>query len=330
MRRREFIGGLGSGLVLLATSAGAQQSSAKKRIAFVLPAAPSPYAEVFYKELLEELRRRGFTEPDNLVVDRLYGKGQTRAYDDLASSAVETAPDAILTAGGPLSIALKSATRTIPIVAIVSDPIALGLVSSLARPNANLTGVTVDAGLEIYGKRLALLAELRPKISKVGYLSSSGNWNRLAGAAAREAAQRANIELVPVSLGDTLNEAAYTSAFGSIDRGNIDALLASDEAEHSSNAKTLADLAVKARIPAMYPFSSIVVAGGLMAYSIDFHEIYKYAAGQMAEMLRGKSPTDIPFYQPIKFQFIINTKAAQRIGFEIPPSLLARADEVIE
>ena len=289
MRRREFIGGLGSGLVLLTTSAQAQQSPVKKRIAFVLPAAPSPYSEVFYKEFLEELGRRGFTEPDNLVVDRRYGKGQVRTYDDLASRAVETAPDAILTVGSTLSLALKSATRTIPIVSIVADPVALGLVPSLARPNANLTGTTVDAGLELYGKRLALLAEMRPKTAKVGYLSSSGQWDRPSGVAAREAAQRANIELVPLSLGDTLNEAAYTSAFGSIVEGNIDGLLTSDEPEHSSNAKTLADLAAKARILAMYPYASIVVAGGLMSYSIDFHEIYKYAADQMADILRGKS-----------------------------------------
>jgi putative tryptophan/tyrosine transport system substrate-binding protein len=142
MRRGEFIGGLlGSGLVLLATSARAQQSPAKKRIAFVLPAAPSPYSEVFYKELLDEVSWRGFSEPDNLAVDRYYGKGQTRTYDDLASRAVETAPDAILAVGSSLSLALKSATRTIPIVSIVADPVALGLVSSLARPNANLTGV---------------------------------------------------------------------------------------------------------------------------------------------------------------------------------------------
>ena len=264
MRRREFIGGLGSGLIL-APLARAQQSLAKKRIAFVLPAAPSPYAEVFYKEFLEELRRRGFAEPDNLVVDRFYEKGQTKAYDDLASRAVATAPDVILTVGGPLCFALKSATQTIPIVAIVADPVALGLVSSLARPNSNLTGVTVDAGLELYGKRLALLAEMRPRTAKVGYLSSSGHWNRPSGVAAREAARRANIELVSLTLGDTLDAASYTSAFGSIVRDSIDALLLSDEAEHASNAKTLADLAVKARLPAMYPFASIVVAGGLMS-----------------------------------------------------------------
>jgi putative ABC transport system substrate-binding protein len=131
-------------------------------------------------------------------------------------------------------------------------------------------------------------------------------------------------------LGDTLNEATYSAAFGSLDRAAIDALLVSDEAEHTGNSKLLTDLAAKARIPTMYPYRTLVLAGGLMAYSIDFFEVYRYAASQMAEVLRGKNPAEIPFYQPTKFQFIINTKAAQRIGLEIPPSLLARADEVIE
>ena len=193
-----------------------------------------------------------------------------------------------------------------------------------------MTGVTVDAGLELYGKRLALLVETTPNASVVGYLSSSHNWKRPAGAAVREAAQQAKITLKHVDLGDTVNEATYSAAFSSMENARIDVLLVSDEPEHNSNAKTLTSLAANARIPTMYPFRDLAVAGGLMTYCIDLLDAFRYAADQIAEILRGENPAEIPFYQPTKFQLIINTKAAQRIGLEIPASILARADEVIE
>ena len=225
---------------------------------------------------------------------------------------------------------LKSTTTTIPIVATLDDPVAEGLVSSLARPGTNLTGVTVDAGLELYGKRLALLVEVRPNASVVGYLSSSHNWKRAAGAAVREASQQARITLTHLDLGDSVNEATYSAAFRSMENSRIDALLVSDEPEHNANAKTLTSLAANALIPTMYPFRDLAVAGGLMTYCIDLLDAFRYAADQIAEILRGENPAEIPFYQPTKFQLIINTKAAQRIGLEISALLLARADEVIE
>jgi putative ABC transport system substrate-binding protein len=280
--------------------------------------------------LVDELSHRGFVEGKNLIVDRYSGHGQMGTYADLVRTVVATKPDAVFTSGFPMVSLLKASTTTIPIVATIDDPVAEGLASSLARPGTNLTGVTVDAGLELYGKRLALLVEVRPNASVVGYLSSSHNWRRPAGAAVREAAQQAKITLTHVDLGDAVNEATYSAAFTSVENARIDVLLVSDEPEHNANAKTLTSLAANALIPTMYPFRDLAVAGGLIAYCIDFPDAFRYAAGQIAEILRGGNPAEIPFYQPTNFQLIINTKAAQRIGLEIPASLLARADEVIE
>lgn len=243
---------------------------------------------------------------------------------------METNPDAIFTSGYPMVAGLKAATTTIPIVVTIDDPVAEGLVSSLARPGTNVTGVTVDAGLELYGKRLSLLVEVRPTLSAVAYLSSRGNWNRPTGDALRQAAQQARIALSHVDLGNTFSEETHSAAFNWMQNARIDALLVSDEADHNGNVKTLTNLAASARIPTMYPFRDLVVGGGLMAYCIDLLYTFRYAGGQIAEILRGENPAEIPFYQPTKFQLIVNTKAAQQIGLEIPPSVLARADEVIE
>ncbi|MGZ5871590.1 MAG: ABC transporter substrate-binding protein [Bradyrhizobium sp.] len=334
MRRREFIAGTAVTALGFARRACAQtnRSTPRKRIAIVSPARPVEELKnhPYFRSFLDELGRRGFIEGEHLIVDRYSGGGHTGSYIDLARAVVATNPDAIFTSGYPMVSGLKAATTTIPIVATIDDPVASGLASSLARPGTNLTGVTVDAGLELYGKRLALLVEVRPNVSVVGYLSSSDNWSRPMGAAVREAAQRAKIALTHVDIGNSFNEATYSAAFTSMENARIDALLVSDEPDHNANAKTLTSLAANARIPAMYPFRDLAVAGGLMTYCIDLLDAFRYAADQVAEILRGENPAEIPFYQPTKFQLIINTKAAQQIGLDLPPILFARADEVIE
>lgn len=265
-----------------------------------------------------------------MIVDLYSGRGQTGGYADLARAIVETSPDAVFTSGYSMVAGLKAATKTVPIVATIDDPVAERLAYSLARPGTNLTDVTVDAGLELYGKRLALLVEMRPSASTIAYLSFRENWNRPTGDALRQAAQQARMALTHVDLGNSFDEAAYSAAFASMQNVRIDGLLVSDEADHNANVKTLTKLAAGARIPTMYPFRDLAVGGGLMAYCIDLLDAFRYAGGQMAEILRGANPAEIPIYQPTKFQLIVNTKAARQIGLEIPPSLLARADEVIE
>lgn len=332
MRRRDLLKALGIALALIHPLARAQQSIKKKRIALISPGRPVEglKTQPYFRALLDELGRQGFVDGENLTVDLYSGHGQTFRYAELSRAVVTTRPDAIFTSGYPMVAGLKAATPTIPIVATIGDPVAEGLALSLARPGTNLTGVTVDAGLDLYGKRLALLLEVRPNVSAVGYLSSRENWNRPTGAALRKAAQQARMALTHVDIGDTFDEANYSAAFSSMQEARMDALLVSDEAAHNANVKTLTTLAASTRIPTMYPFRDFVVGGGLMAYCIDLIEAFRYAGSQIAEILRGRNPTEIPIYQPTRFQLIINTRTAQQIGLEMPPSLLARADEVIE
>jgi ABC-type uncharacterized transport system substrate-binding protein len=332
MRRRDFLKALVTPLASAPPLAWAQQPIKKKRIALISPARPVEglKTQPYFRALLDELSHRGFVDGENLIVDLYSGRGQTGRYAELARVVVATSPDVVFTSGYAMVAGLKAATTTIPIVVTIDDPVAERLASSLARPGANITGVTVDAGLELYGKRLALLVEVRPNISTVAYLSSHENWNRPTGDALRRAAQRAKVALTHVDLGNSFNEATYSAAFAWMQNARLDALLVSDEADHNANVKTLTKLAASAQIPTMYPFRDLAVGGGLMAYCIDLLDAFRYAGGQVAEILRGENPAEIPFYQPTKFLLIVNTKAAQQIGLEIPPSVLARADEVIE
>jgi putative ABC transport system substrate-binding protein len=252
------------------------------------------------------------------------------AYGDLAQVMVASQPDAILTAAPPMTLALQAATRTIPVVTIIGDPVALGLVSSLARPGGNFTGVTVDAGIEIHGKRLSLLLEAKPGASTLAYLSSSAGWKQPQAAMVRDVAQQLKLSMTHVDLGSNLDQAAYSAASDLVEKARPDAMLVSDEPEHLSNRKAVVEIADRARVPAMYPFRDLVLAGGLMAYYRDLAGALRHAADQVGAILKGESPAEIPFYQPTSFLLSINTRTAKKIGLELPATLLASADDVIE
>ena len=211
-------------------------------------------------------------------------------YPELARTVVNNNPEAILTGGGPITLALKAATQSIPIVTLIGDPVVWGFATSLARPGANVTGVTVDAGIELHGKRLGLLQEMRPEASRVVYLASSSAWKQPQAAMVREAAQASKLSLTHVDLGSNLNDAAYETAFASTDWTKEDVLLVSDEPEHLSRIRTLVDLATSVRIPTCYPFHDFVVAGGLMAYYRDLLDAFRQLAAQMAQILSGRTP----------------------------------------
>jgi putative ABC transport system substrate-binding protein len=304
-----------------------------KRIAYVHSAGNvsriSGSGEPFYRAFFEELSRLGYVEGQNLGVERYSGEGRTERYAELARDVVNTHPDLILAVGGRLSLDFKMATTTIPIVTMIIDPIAMGLVASIARPGGNITGVTIAGGLEIIGKRMGLLVEAMPKLSTVGYLASRPFWEDPRGAAVREAAKRAGISLSPVML-SVFDEAEYQRAFRSLEPDRVDAFMVSDEPENSIHRETIVELAAKGRIPAIYPFRDYVDVGGLMAYSPDLVDISRRLANLIDKILKGANPGDIPFYQPTKFELSINLKTAKALGLEMPAMLLARADEVIE
>ena len=333
MRRRDFITALGTAATW-PLAARAQQPAKMKRIAIVFPSAKVSEISVSgpprYRAFFEELSRLGYVEGQNLGVERYSGEGRPERYAELARDVVNTHPDLILAVAARLSLDFKMATTTIPIVSIINDPIALGLVASIARPGGNITGVTISGGLELIGKRMGLLVEAMPKLSTVGYLVSRPYWEDPRGAAAREAAKQAGISLKAALLGSAFNEAEYQRVFRSMEQDRADALMVSEDAEHVTNRATIVELAAKGRIPTIYPFREFVEVGGLMAYSIDLADIYRRAANLIDKILRGANPGDIPFYQPTKFELSINLKTAKALGLEMPAMLLARADEVIE
>ncbi len=335
MRRRDFIALFGGTAAagFSAVAAYAQQSTRQRRIAVAIPgrywtegAKTNPYHDAFF----EELARLGFVEGRNLVVDRYSSNGED-TYPDVARTVAMSQPEIILAGTSQMVFALQAATtRTIPIVGIVADPIATGLASSLARPGANVTGITVDAGIELHGKRLSLLTEIRPNATRVAYLSSSALLRQPQAAMVKQAAEALKLSVSHIDLGSSLNEEACRAASDSIQKAKADLLVVAEEPVHLSNSRALVGIARNAQIPATYPFRDFVVAGGLMAYSLDGIQAIRQAAQQVAQILNGANPAEMPFRQPTSFKLSINTKAAREIGVLVPPTLLASADEVIE
>ena len=333
MQRREFITLFGGTAATWPLAARAQQPAKMKRIALVSPAAKIGDMGVnghrIYRMFFEELSRLGYVEGQNLVVERYSGEGRTEHYADLARDVVKTHPDLIFSQTTRLALNFKAATTTIPIVTTTADPIAGGLVSSLARPGGNITGVSVDAGVEVVGKRLALLLEATSNLSNARFLVSQLSWERSPGAAVREASRRTSISLK----GETMsgfNEQEYQRAFNSMEHARVDGILVSDESEHFTYRRLLVELATKTRIPAIYAYREHVELGGLMAYSFDLEEVFRGSARLIAEILKGANPGDTPFRQATKFQLVINVKTAKALGLEMPSTLLLHADEVIE
>jgi putative ABC transport system substrate-binding protein len=333
MQRREFITVLGGAAAAWPVIARAQQPTKIKRIAMVDPSIKVDDMTVggawWYRAFFEEVTRLGYVEGRNLVVERYSGEGRTEHYAELTRNVVSTHPDLIFAVGPKLTLLFKMATRTIPIVTVSVDPIATGLVPSIARPGGNITGVAIDAGYAIYGKRIGLLIEAVPKLSNIGYLSSQRLWEGFMGPAVREAASQAGISLTGGLLGG-FNEQEYQRVFNSMERDGVDALMTSDDAEHFAFITTIVDFAAKGRLPAIYPYRVFVDAGGLMVYTLDYVKIWRRLANLVDQILKGANPGDIPFYQETKFELVINLKAAKTLGLELPATLLGRADEVIE
>jgi ABC-type uncharacterized transport system substrate-binding protein len=334
MRRREFIAGL-----LVAASlrpARAQQSAKVHRIAVISSAVPvTDITETsslrLWRAFFQELRRLGHVEGRNLIVERYSGDGRTEQYAEVVRDVVRSKPDLIFATSNIWVQHLKPMTATITIVGLVGDPVGFGLVASLAHPGGNITGISVDTGPEIETKRLQLIREAIPRLSRVGVLISRWQWESPRAAALREAAQRLGVLLVGGPLEGTIQEAEYRRVFeGMMQEEHVDALYVSPEAEHFANRRLIVELAEKNRLPTIYPFYEFVEVGGLMAYPVDLADIFTRAAGYIDQILKGASPADIPIYQAAKFELIINVKAANAIGVTLPPALVLRADEVIE
>jgi putative tryptophan/tyrosine transport system substrate-binding protein len=333
MKRREFIG-VSAMFALTMRYAFAQQSRMKKRIAVVSPVTKVADMRIGgdagYDTFFNELKRLGYAEGENLIVERYSAEGVPDRYPDLAKNIVSTNPDVICSAGTGLSRQLKAATNSIPIVAITGDPIRLGLISSLAHPGGNITGVSVDAGIEIWGKRLSLLAEAVPKLRNIVFLSSKPAWEQAGGVAMREAAEKLGTLLTSVIVSPPFDEAEYRRSFGSIEGRQVDAITFSDEFAHYANRFLLVQLVGEIRLPAIYVHRDQVQAGGLMSYSYNGAAAVRQNAKQVVEIFHGANPSDMPYIQEARFELVINLKTAKALGLELPDGLIARADEVIE
>jgi putative tryptophan/tyrosine transport system substrate-binding protein len=333
MRRREIVAFLGA-VVAWPLAAGAQPAGKVYRIAVVHPAMPvgdmTEAKNPNYKALFSELRRLGYIEGQNLVVERRSAEGHNTRFPEFAREVVLLQPDLIFLNTARLARAFKAATTTIPIVGITPDPIFEKLVASLARPGGNFTGFSIDADESIFEKHPELLKEAVPTASRVAVLSSRGLWEGDYGLAMRRAAARVGLTVAGALLDDPIEEPEYRRVFAAMIREGVEALIVGDQYENFTYRRLIVELAAQARLPAIYPFKEFVEVGGLMAYAVDVPELFRGAAGYIDRIFKGANPGELPYQLPTKFEFVINLKTAKTPGLTIPPSLLARADEVIE
>jgi putative tryptophan/tyrosine transport system substrate-binding protein len=279
--------------------------------------------------VFEELIRLGYVEGRNLLIERYSGEGRAAHYPELAREIVSRNPDLIIPFGNFLVLDVKAATSTIPIVGIFGQPIEFGIVPSLARPGGNITGVSVDVGVDQWPKRLQLLKEAVPQITRLGILTTRNvreHWGRL------HPVLRADdsVSLVGPPLEHPTDEQEYHRVFAALAQEKAEGLLVSDVTENVTYRRLIVELAARGRLPAIYPYRQFVEAGGLMSYGIDVSEVGHRVADFADKILKGAKPGDIPIFQPTKFELSINLKTAKTLGIELPPLLVARADNVIE
>jgi len=312
--------------LFLLTVAEAQHPTKVPRIGF-LTTSPSvfPGRNEAFRQGLREL---GYLEGKNIVIEWRFAEGKADRLLALVSELVRFKVDIIVSGNPTATRFMKEATTTIPIVmGFDTDPVGNGLVANLARPGGNITGLSVLSP-ELGGKRLELLKEIVPKLSRMAVLGSStlpGNAQTL-----RETELAAGALGVKLQFVDVLSPKDVEAAFQRAVNGRADALLAQGSGILNAHRTQVADLAIKSRLPAMYYAAEFVEAGGLMSYGVDFADLFRRAATYVDKILKGAKPADLPVEQPTKFELVINLKAAKQIGLTIPPNVLARADRVIK
>jgi putative ABC transport system substrate-binding protein len=327
MDRRRFLLTSLAGALAAPLAAEAQPTRKVYRVGYltgISPIAARP-AEAF-RQGLHEL---GWVEGQNIVIDFRSADGKFDRLPSLAAELVRLKPDVIVAGATPVAVAAQNATGTIPIVMFgVGNPVELGLIASLARPGGNVTGLSFSAGMDTFGKGLELLKEALPKVRRVAVLSNPAN-------PAHAAAIR-NVKAAAGSLGVQLHllEARepnqLDAAFAAMAKGRVDALLVVADGMFLLHRTRLAGLTAKNRLPSMHGLRENVEAGGLMSYGPSNVAMFRRAALFVDKILKGAKPADLPVEQPTTFELIINLKTAKALGLPIPPSLLARADQVIE
>ena len=325
MRRREFITLVG-GAIAWPLAVRAQQPERMRRIGVLMPfAKDNPEGQARTAAFLQELQKLGWTEGRNLQIEY---RGDTDDLRKAATELVTSSPDVILASSTPAVAALQQATRTVPIVfASVADPVSGGFVASLAKPGGNITGFTnVDYG--IGAKYVELLKEIAPHVTRVGVIrdpTSTASIGQLA--AIQTAARSFGLEVSPLGGRDARDIEQTVTEFA---RGSNCGLITVGSPLTVNNRALIISLAARHRLPAVYPFRSFVDAGGLISYGPDPVDQFRQAAGYVDRILKGEEPAELPVQSATKFELVINLKTAKALGLTVPPSLLSRADEIIE
>ena len=329
MRRREFITLLGGAAVAWPLAARAQRREQMRRIGVLMNlTADDAEGQGRLAAFMQGLQEAGWSVGRNVRVDLRWGGGDPELYRSHAAELVALAPDVFLAAGAIVTRALQRATRTIPIVfANAVDPVGMGFVASLARPGGNVTGFTVFE-FSMGGKWLELLKQIAPGITRAAVLrdaslaSGAGEFG-----AVQTVAPSFGVELHPVDVRDADEMDRAITAFASESNGG---LIVTQNATAILHRKLIIALAARHRLPAIYAYPSFVTDGGLISYGPDSMDGYRHAAGYVDRILKGAKPADLPVQAPVKYELAINLKTAKALGLDIPTTVLARADEVIE
>ena len=313
---------------MVGPAARAQQPGKIFRIGFLDNSTASGSA-VLVDAFRQELSKFGWVEGKNIIIEYRFAEQKSERLPELAVKLVRVKVDLIVVTETPVALAAKSATAFIPVVMTnVGDPVGFGLVASLARPGGNVTGLSSLAS-ELITKRLEVLKDAVPKLSRVGILRVTlGRGTDLQLKELRAAATALKLKLEEI---DARRDAeGLVSAFQTAKQKQVGAIMTTTGSFFFAERKRIVELAVKYRLPAIYPQDEFVEAGGLMSYGLDYDDFYRRAAVYVDKILKGAKPTDLPVQQATKFEFVINLKAAKKIGLTIPPDVLARANKVIK
>ena len=331
MKRRELIALVGGAIAAWPVGSIAQQGAKIHRVGILVPGHAADASQAAFNAMVEGLLELGYTEGQNIVFDRRFGESNPDRLRQAAAELVERQVDLIVAQSTTAALPAKQATQRIPIVAVgMADPVEDGLVASLARPGGNLTGTTF-LGPELVGKRLQILREVVPKLSRVAVLWHPRAYSdRTMAGMVKEiesAAQTVGVQLllVPASNPDEI-----AGAFSAMAKERVTALTLFPSPMLFAEYPRIARLAADSRLPAIFAAREGAAAGGLMAYGANLPDLFRQTALYAQKILRGAKPADLPVEQPTKFEFVINLKTAKSLGLEVTPTLLARADEVIE
>jgi putative ABC transport system substrate-binding protein len=323
MDRRAFISGITLGLLAAPLAAGAQQAGKVYRIGVVT--STTHFTDAFR----QGLRELGYVEGQNVIVEQRSTQGQSDRFPELVAEMIRLKVDVLVVSGAFGVLAAKKATTTVPIVFLgVGDPVASGIVASLARPGGNITGTSIALGEGFAGKWVELLKEASPRASHVAVLWNSTN--PTAVIYLKELRSTAQAVHVRLDLVDVRNLAELDGSFAAIGASGARGLIVTADPLFFSNRTKLLRFASTKRLPAIYFFRDFVDDGGLMAYGPSLADAFRRAATYVDRIIRGASPADLPIEQPTKFELLINLKTAKALGLTIPQSLLQRADQVIE